>query len=1123
MKEININFQKLDVTGSHIIDTRYIEFPKEKLWNFFDKKINFNIAEILIDDLIVDDSIVINSREDLVTINIDGEKSNKIDDFKPIVEKTRYEIQFDPKQIKDYSDFENNEKVVSFVLKVKQDSNGDYKKIASYEIKLFFIKANSKPHFNFNLTDEFKNGKIYSKSERIKIGELEIESKSDYFYSNELDCIASIHHLNDKYKKAISLGKLSEIRESNPVQGSQGGLVDTNDENVSDISKSIGINSEIILRKIKSQNMITIPVFANLLRLENPVSGQEIHDFRILLSYNDKSNTEKIEKSFVIKQDTTETSLLVHYYKDDPDNFIVLNNGEIQYFKNNVKWLKSKESSRDVFVYEIGNYSVNGSAEESIAISDFKIDFRSNLENENDLICKDGLKLNELFKYRYEDQEDEIIVKDIPKEFLFKSNRDDRKKIQISFEHANILEINNNVVSITCTISFKHSILPDGEIVEHNNNIHFNIEKDLGNYWLALDFGTSAIVAAFDKGNKENPDLLDLQSCLSKYNYIPTGYNKEQIDEFETKFLSSQILLKDNHYIDSDIYHEDVIMLSPTKGSLMQNTQRVLPNLKSLIGSKKITDYNSSLKDFKYYLNKEDENIYKLEYRDVPVNQIIQNAYKLVLRDFIKPLVKDMNINQDINKLVLTVPNSFTPLHNDLLKKLIRKEFPLITKDYILFLSESDAVACHYDSNWSAFNTKQSLINKYRPQGAKGEEYIVVYDMGAGTLDLTYFKITKNEDGTRKIKILGRLGKTTAGNYFDYLLARNIHTAYNQYFKKDLFEPLPKTAARSDAFKRKVDFKKKVKEVIKPKLSDKTGTITLEENESFMEDEFILNIEDILDLDEVKAYIKSNTFELFENFFHLYKYFDSKNHVKGTFPIDTILMTGRGSRLEGLAENVLKSLADWSMNDKNEIELIKDLDTDKLKSAVVQGALNYAALIKQSKNVEIENPNLQSRYGLLYKPVDDSENDWKFLELLNPSTKPINETQYLQRTPTKRDGVTIYEYDTDMFDAAGEENDGKGNFVNLSATIESHFVQSFSSQPAKTKNKEHYNTTISSFDTNDIAGDNPNKVRVRIKIDEENRLQVKVGADRQKGIIPLNTNLKDNQTIINSMYPFFES
>lgn len=81
-------------------------------------------------------------------------------------------------------------------------------------------------------------------------------------------------------------------------------------------------------------------------------------------------------------------------------------------------------------------------------------------------------------------------------------------------------------------------------------------------------------------------------------------------------------------------------------------------------------------------------------------------------------------------------------------------------------MSESDAVSAYYLQNWDSFNKGRNISE---------DETVLVYDMGAGTLDITLFSKRKNENGKIEVNILGKIGTGKAGNYLDYIISEIIN------------------------------------------------------------------------------------------------------------------------------------------------------------------------------------------------------------------------------------------------------------------------------------------------------------------------------------------------------------
>ena len=110
------------------------------------------------------------------------------------------------------------------------------------------------------------------------------------------------------------------------------------------------------------------------------------------------------------------------------------------------------------------------------------------------------------------------------------------------------------------------------------------------------------------------------------------------------------------------------------------------------------------------------------------VDNVFFEAYSTLFKFFILPSIENVN---KVNKLILTYPNTYTPVHLNSLKNIAQKVFPSIRQGYLQFVGESDAVAAYYMNHWAEYHHKDDNI--------EDDETVLVYDMGAGTLDITVF------------------------------------------------------------------------------------------------------------------------------------------------------------------------------------------------------------------------------------------------------------------------------------------------------------------------------------------------------------------------------------------------
>ncbi len=121
-------------------------------------------------------------------------------------------------------------------------------------------------------------------------------------------------------------------------------------------------------------------------------------------------------------------------------------------------------------------------------------------------------------------------------------------------------------------------------------------------------------------------------------------------------------------------------------------------------------------------------------------------------------------IDLAVDQVIMTFPNTFTRNQRDLLQELtfqaFNLEFGVQLPERIHLVSESDAVAVEYCKS-----------RKLPPR--EGTERLLVYDFGAGTLDLSLIHVDWQLDPhvPRCWRVLARTGVPVAGNHIDALLA----------------------------------------------------------------------------------------------------------------------------------------------------------------------------------------------------------------------------------------------------------------------------------------------------------------------------------------------------------------
>ncbi len=720
--------------------------------------------------------------------------------------------------------------------------------------------------------------------------------------------------------------------------------------------------------------------------------------------------------------------------------------------------------------------------------------------------------------------------------FCFRSDECSVETFHFSFRHDAIKFIFDDVATIICYISFDYlktdeildeekisSMLKNGQFETFSYTVTFNIEKNPGAHWLAIDFGTSAIVAKFADEIDRFGDvhLLDLQKALKAYSDLEE-YTKDEIEEFGTPFLSSTMYLRAKGTVNTDNYEEDILRISPPQSLLSQNIEYIIPYLKALIGMDEVPNFDRNLDEYTYKENPDDTEFVKFAKNPLTVETILSNAYRILLRNYIGKNLEEEGEKDKLNKLIITVPNTFTPRHAEQIRTAILTDpvlkYENFREEYILFLAESDAVACYYIS-------QRYNINKDRPNREEilsQPEYVLVYDMGAGTLDITYLRIDHDEDSDdTNVKIIGRLGKATAGNYLDFEIAQFLNEKYGKLFAQRIFGGKTDPAT--------IDFQHKLRNFIRNEIKpflDKDKDIFFSKDHfgfvpDFTDDGLTITTKEICDNHYIQDFLRRNTEEIFENFFSLYKVIDNEVYEKGKFPIHTVILSGRSVQLEILKERIKKQIVEWADPlSTHEVYYPYIGETNTLKSAVVQGALQYALLYRERETspVKIESPNLQARYGVLYK---DTKNLWVFKELFNPSTRPLNENK-----PHIKDGMTIYEYDSNIYNADGKvRKEEERPTIDITNTPKVYFVQSYSANTAKDMNEENteYITRIWDFNRNEITASRRKNVPVSITVDEDGEMRLLYDEFRDDPRHPLKMNLDElSNTFRRSMWPYLD-
>lgn len=303
--------------------------------------------------------------------------------------------------------------------------------------------------------------------------------------------------------------------------------------------------------------------------------------------------------------------------------------------------------------------------------------------------------------------------------------------------------------------------------------------------WLAIDFGTSAITAALGDGTGK-VDLIKLQDIAQ-----PGGTTFADRDKFNSEQTNHHCLPS---YVvcDADLRQRAAptndylpgfpgsakfslrpgdagfIGLPATTRDLGERDARVIFSLKSWLGAG-VSRYR-----FDDPLRHLVDDGREVQSTDILLDDLMHSAMAAIVEGYLQPGGKVAD------KVALTHPNTFTPHHCGrflrIARRVMKDKLKIPLDDRIQLVSESDAVAYHYAAG--------RLRDREPPSGV---ERVLVYDLGAGTLDISIVCITWSCDGGApfidKWEVLWRFGVPVAGNYLDELLARRIHAALIDMFR----------------------------------------------------------------------------------------------------------------------------------------------------------------------------------------------------------------------------------------------------------------------------------------------------------------------------------------------------
>lgn len=632
-----------------------------------------------------------------------------------------------------------------------------------------------------------------------------------------------------------------------------------------------------------------------------------------------------------------------------------------------------------------------------------------------------------------------IVIKD--------HNRTADVKMKLEFDYKvdqlAIDSVNNSIIAATND---------NAGYIHHEFYFTMVLERSYITEWHALDFGTSAVVniKSANGWSREIISNLKQKKGILLGNIYPTDDAKivDTGEEDAPNLIASTLYI--NPAADeipaeesgssvgtAQQYFRSKLWFSPSTG--MVNPSNRLPCVKNMIGNQRLP------------------NIPGVDCNSLDVGQVVSTAYEQLCKIYLS--------DENIEGLILTVPNSFTPLHIKSIREIVMEQISSLTNETLNFVSESDAVLWSYIKK-----TRQTLPNFIQELSnqKKNKEHILIFDMGAGTLDITYAECTDeivNGEFKCSIDIKSRIGVNKAGNYIDYLIGEIIlkimgnkgvtPAQWNRFART-----LSITGAHAD-HREKKDLREYLRNKVKVMLGN-PGMVLPPVNPNAPDGEKYklfndcdsyeilgeIKVGEILEDQLFKDFIESCTQKLMQELAQKQGSITmDPNRLIQKFILDTVILSGRTTSLPAISQSLKESFKKYTCTDSENFQLrevIKGLNdineeseilylepkTNDRKTVVALGALDFRQLTQYSKSYRItSNKRIYGSYGLLYK-FGNNVIGWKTLvgeeNYMQDGIHDIANNSYSTQTVVNTAGISkillCHTYNTDPMQAAIDGN-----------------------------------------------------------------------------------------------------
>lgn len=968
-------------------------------------------------------------------------------------------LQLNKAAIEDFSqnfaEIEEAEALTTVTFKLKLTCGDKSKESDALSLNLRIMPSESTLNAELNIAQQSIEF-IPSASEKIQVGTMVLthtglNDSCPKFDVMDMHILASDGDRNIRDVVTLDIDNITEVNE---VLGD--GNVVLQGENRSALNAyKVGQNYSIQnIRANSPVHIVEIPVMFDMSKIRNPKYQVQVYDI-LVKGMSQSSTFGRLSQTpiscrgqLIVEKNNRLNELRVECRDFEGNKVELINGGKFRWGKRTLTPQFSHICYLNIFnsaettdtEYEEARVVVENISQ-TLRAAEGRIIHVGGLNPNQYLVFKDEQEENGEMRDRYDLFPKEKEAQEYCREFTLELKSDDIREI--------LKDVNGNFsTKLEIDIEFDYAIdlTGEGDIAEGSKKhfkgtIEWSMEQQPNPGWLSVDFGTSAIVASYDSSANIGVDSLlniheNKENMLGRVNSPIPNFAKD--DTEPEPFISSSICFNKNNEGDFDAersdseYNKYPVILSPTKAMM----DIMLPCLKTLVGYETVpnifTEDELVNNAFQYQVNGERYSLYTQQEGYNPiialppggkglvyVNTILSEVYKQLFKHIVcfdtgGGNAQNTNpvIAEQLHKLVLSVPNTFTSKHHKILKNIAQAFFPNLRPEYLQVVSESDAVACAYLYQREEFYSQSTISQEVKRQ-LDNEERVLVYDMGAGTLDLTYFIRRKNGHKT-EIEFKGKVGVNKAGNYLDYVIGEILADilAIDSEEASEEFEKL----LEIDRQKRIVNLTQKqdcealktfIKREIKPLLNSPDKQIPNFGDYEFKIGQIVANISDILESEKYKSYIKECTVEVIDSLVNLQNSNGADNiinmmtqELQSPFNVDVVVFSGRSTSLT----DIRRAVADHITNLTNREDILcADFITQRmsllseavdvnvtgnknsLKTVVTFGSLIYADWINRPNLFEFKGKSVFANYGFIYKRPEGNIYEW--VPLISPNSE----------------------------------------------------------------------------------------------------------------------------------------